>query len=234
MGRLRRLRWGGRVLVALAVGAALFAIATAVQADIPDGGVINSCYGKTNGGFLRVIDTSKGQKCAFNENPLSWNAAGVTGATGATGPTGPTGATGPTGPTGPTGASGVVADAGNANNDLTGVHFSATAPPTTIDSINITLPKAGDLLSAASVNVDSSINDPALVQCVLTLDNVLMSNNADSNLNPPTTAMFSVTGFAPSVPAGSHTIALKCQMQAGLLGQVFRAFDYAIHAWEGA
>jgi hypothetical protein len=58
MHRLRGLS-PGRRLVALAVGGAIFGIATAVQADIPDGGVINSCYGKTNGGFLRVIDASR-------------------------------------------------------------------------------------------------------------------------------------------------------------------------------
>jgi hypothetical protein len=98
MRRLRGLSRGRRLLVALVVGGAVFGIATAVYADIPDGGVINSCYGKTNGGFLRVIDTSKGQKCAFNENPLSWNAAGVTGASGATGATGPTGPPGAAAP----------------------------------------------------------------------------------------------------------------------------------------
>jgi hypothetical protein len=42
-----------------------------------------------------VIDKSAGEKCAFNESPLSWNAAGVTGAAGASGATGPTGPTGP-------------------------------------------------------------------------------------------------------------------------------------------
>ena len=38
MRRLRSLNRGGRLVVALAVGGAIFAIATAVQADIPDSG----------------------------------------------------------------------------------------------------------------------------------------------------------------------------------------------------
>jgi hypothetical protein len=108
MHRLRRLSRGGRVLVALAVAGGIFGIATAVQADIPDGGVIHGCYQKVNG-QLRVIDTSQGGACRPSENALSWNQTGPTGATGAKGTTGPTGATGPkgatgvTGPTGPTG-----------------------------------------------------------------------------------------------------------------------------------
>jgi collagen triple helix repeat protein len=127
MNRLKGLSRGGRLLVALAVGGVVFGIAAVVQADIPDSGVINACYGKLNGGSLRVIDSSRGQKCAFNESPLSWNAAGVTGtqgatgATGATGPTGPTGATGPSGPSGARGPSGPKGPTGATGPDfLTG------------------------------------------------------------------------------------------------------------------
>jgi hypothetical protein len=71
----------------------VFAIATAVYADIPDNGVIHGCYAKYNGA-LRVIDTDKvpdPQHCLSNEIPLDWNQVGPTGATGATGATGPTG-----------------------------------------------------------------------------------------------------------------------------------------------
>jgi len=46
MGRLRGLSHSGRLLLALAVGGAVFGIATAVRADIPDSGVIHGCYGK--------------------------------------------------------------------------------------------------------------------------------------------------------------------------------------------
>jgi hypothetical protein len=49
MHRLQGLSTGGRLLVAFAVGGAVFGIATAVQADIPDSGTVNSCYGKANG-----------------------------------------------------------------------------------------------------------------------------------------------------------------------------------------
>ena len=82
---------GGRILVALAVAGALFGIATAVQAAIPDSnGVIHGCYGKPGTpqkGELRVRDT--GELCRSYETPLNWNAAGVTGAKGLTGADGP-------------------------------------------------------------------------------------------------------------------------------------------------
>src|SRR5215471_11786254 len=89
MDRLRRLGRGGRLLFAVAVGGAVFGIASAVQADIPDAGVIHGCYGKPGTpqkGQLRVIDASKGEQCRFYENPLNWNQTGPTGATGPTGP----------------------------------------------------------------------------------------------------------------------------------------------------
>ena len=116
MHRLRSLSRGGRLLVALAVGGALFGIATAVQADIPDSGVIQGCY-KTVSGALRVIDTDKGGTCLPSETALNWNQTGPTGATGPRGPTGTTGPTGPSGPTGPTGATGPSdgAEAGTGN-----------------------------------------------------------------------------------------------------------------------
>jgi len=109
MHRLRGLSLGGRAVLALAVGAALFGVATAVQASIPDSnGMIHACSQKNNGS-LRVIDTSKGQKCSSNsENPLDWNAAGVTGSTGPAGQTGATGHTGPSGPSGPPGEAGTA------------------------------------------------------------------------------------------------------------------------------
>jgi hypothetical protein len=95
MHRFRTLGRGGKVLVALGVAAALFGVATAVQASIPDSsGVIHGCYQKING-QLRVIDTDKGQACLASELALSWS---QTGPTGATRPTGATGATGPPGP----------------------------------------------------------------------------------------------------------------------------------------
>ncbi len=115
MHRLRRLSRGGRVVLALVVGGALFGIATAVQADIPDAGVIHGCYQK-NVGNLRVIDTSQGDACRPSEKALSWNQTGPTGPkgeTGARGPTGPKGATGPAGPTGPKGATGPTGPKGS-------------------------------------------------------------------------------------------------------------------------
>lgn len=101
---MKRLRFGGRLVVAVAVGGVLFGIATAVQASIPDAnGVIHACFNTSVShgnptGVLRVIDTSKQGGCAAWEQPLNWSSKGPTGARGATGPVGPTGATGPIGP----------------------------------------------------------------------------------------------------------------------------------------
>jgi hypothetical protein len=113
MNRVRRLGGGGRVLVAVAVGAATFGITTAVQASIPDAsGVIHGCYNTSLAhgnptGALRVTDAAKPNgTCASWELPLNWNQAGLTGATGPTGAPGPTGARGATGSKGVTGSKG--------------------------------------------------------------------------------------------------------------------------------
>src|ERR1700726_4683440 len=100
----------------MGVAGAVFGIATAVQASIPDAsGVIHGCYNTSNAhgvpnGVLRVIDTAKvNGVCASWEAPLNWNQKGVTGAkgpTGSRGPTGPKGATGLKGATGAKGATG--------------------------------------------------------------------------------------------------------------------------------
>jgi hypothetical protein len=90
MHRFRGLSRGGRLLLALAVGGAIFGIASAVQADIPDSGVIHGCYGKSGTpykGNLRVRDASQGEQCRYYENPLDWNQTGPTGPTGPAGPT---------------------------------------------------------------------------------------------------------------------------------------------------
>jgi hypothetical protein len=74
----------------------VFGIASVVQADIPDNGVIHGCYGKpgtTYKGNLRVRDFDQGEQCRFYENPLDWNQTGPSGVTGPTGPTGPAGPT---------------------------------------------------------------------------------------------------------------------------------------------
>jgi len=75
---LKKLGLGGRVLVTLVIAGSVFGIATAVQADIPDGNVINGCYAKPGTpqkGQLRVRDASQGEQCRFYENPISWNSA---------------------------------------------------------------------------------------------------------------------------------------------------------------
>jgi hypothetical protein len=97
-----------RVLVAVAVVVGVGAIATVVQASIPDGnGVIHGCV--LPSGQLRVIDSSVTMACNGNETPLNWDQTGppgTQGPAGATGPQGPPGATGPQGPKGDSGAPG--------------------------------------------------------------------------------------------------------------------------------
>src|SRR5215831_8140115 len=112
MKRIRGLGRGGRPLIALAVGGVLFGIATAVQASIPDGsGLIHGCYAKPGTpqrGQLRVIDSSRGERCLSTENPLNWSQVGPPGSPGVTGATGATGPSGARGPTGPAGAAGLT------------------------------------------------------------------------------------------------------------------------------
>src|ERR1700687_2606573 len=67
---------------------ALLVGGTLAWASIPDSsGVINGCYAKSNGA-LRVIDTSRGQKCTTKETGLNWNQTGPPGLPGMNGVTG--------------------------------------------------------------------------------------------------------------------------------------------------
>jgi hypothetical protein len=124
-----------RVLVGACVVIAVGAIATVVQASIPDGtGLIHGCYSAngaeaTNGAQLNIID-SPGASCAKGQTAVSWSQTGLTGpqgpqglqgpkgdtgATGAQGPQGPQGDTGATGPQGPQGAAGPTGPQGPAD-----------------------------------------------------------------------------------------------------------------------
>jgi hypothetical protein len=79
MSTFRDLGRGGRFLLALAVGGALFGVSAAVQADIPDGTSIQGCYANRDGS-LRVIDASAGQTCdTKKESPITWNQVGPAG-----------------------------------------------------------------------------------------------------------------------------------------------------------
>jgi len=110
MRRLGRFREGRRFLVALAVGAAAFGIASGVQASIPGASqVIHGCYSargakSTGGTTLNIVDSTK--SCGRKLRLVAWNQKGPRGDRGATGPIGQKGARGATGPTGPAGISG--------------------------------------------------------------------------------------------------------------------------------
>jgi hypothetical protein len=111
MRDLERLGRGGRLLLALAVGGAVFGIATAVQASIPGAhSVIHGCYSApgakaTGGTTLNILNNAKAT-CGKRMRPIAWDQEGVKGAKGETGTIGPKGAKGASGPTGPAGISG--------------------------------------------------------------------------------------------------------------------------------
>jgi hypothetical protein len=104
---------GRNAVVALAAAGAAFAVASAVDASIPDAaGVIHACRITQPSlgplGALRVVDTAAGQTCRLGEVALTWSQTGPTGGRGPTGAHGPTGARGATGSRGPTGAKGAT------------------------------------------------------------------------------------------------------------------------------
>lgn len=90
MPRFRGLSRGGRLVLALAVSGAVFGIASAVQASIPDAsGVIHGCYNPnganaTNGTTLNIIDSANAS-CGKNMQPIAWNQRGPTGRSGISG-----------------------------------------------------------------------------------------------------------------------------------------------------
>jgi hypothetical protein len=159
-------------VLALVVGGAVFGIATAVQASIPDGsGVIHGCYGKPGTpqkGQLRVINTGIGEVCRYYENPLDWNQTGPTGptgprgATGPTGPKGPTGARGPTGPKGSTGPTG-PSNATSAKANLVSIGTTATTVAT------LALPAGSYVLNAKLyIRAQSAGDFSYLANCTFT------------------------------------------------------------------
>jgi hypothetical protein len=141
-----------RLVLVLAVAGALFGVATAVEAAIPDGGgVIHGCYAKTSkgqqpAGSLRVIDT--GQTCQSNEAGLKWSQTGPKGATGLQGTAGQPGAKGATGPKGTTG------DQGPAGSSVAYAKYSGHFEISTgVDVVTVTVPPGRYTLSAT---VDAS------------------------------------------------------------------------------
>jgi hypothetical protein len=101
-----------RLLVGACVVVAVGAIATVVQASIPDGNTIHGCY--DSGGNLKVVSAPP---CPSKYTALDWSQTGSAGAQGPTGPTGATGLKGDTGGTGATGATGPTGATGTAGAD---------------------------------------------------------------------------------------------------------------------
>jgi hypothetical protein len=158
---------GGRLLFALAVGGVLFGIVSAVQASIPDNGVIHGCYQK-NAGNLRVVDPRSGS-CRASEVALDWNQLGPMGATGPSGPSGPSGQTGPSGAAGPSGPSGPSGPPGPSLGSLSKLvvlhdddagHAAGWDPDGSTANFTITEPSETDN-SLVSVTVNSGAEDSA-------------------------------------------------------------------------
>jgi hypothetical protein len=82
--RVKSVGRGGRLIMALVAGAAVFGVVSAVQAAIPDSnGVVHGCYFPVGTGkvdkmtYLRVIDTDKGQHCGTGENSVDLVGSGT-------------------------------------------------------------------------------------------------------------------------------------------------------------
>jgi hypothetical protein len=179
----------GQVLVALAVVGVGFGITSAVQADIPDSGVIHGCYGKPGTpqkGQLRVRDFDQGEQCRFYENTLDWNA---------TGPTGPTGATGPTGPTGPRGPSDSWYAESGGNVNMTGF------TPVTVASV--TLPAGNFVVTGSGWAADNGGGN-SVVRCSV---RGFIDFNEDSVLN--------VGPFGTLADEESYSFSINVALPAG-------------------
>ena len=198
MRRLGRLGVAARLLLALGVAGAVFGIASAVQASIPDAsGVIHGCYfkfpnGEIRQGALRAVDTGAGQHCRSDETVLNWNAVG---------PTGTRGATGPTGPVGPSFGDGTYVDTANAtgcaDNELATLNVTVTKPsriygsgsgyfvPATLantTSLDVQLRDAGDTTTLADTGSTFQLaGAPANGAAVIVDSNVLLTAPSHSS-----------------------------------------------------
>jgi hypothetical protein len=183
--------------VALAVGAGGFAIASAVQADIPDAGVIHSCFSKTTLA-LHVIDSDLGQHCnPATEVALNWNQTGPTGATGGTGATGATGVTGATGATGVTGATGP-------STLLTNYAFSQSFGPVVLtDVATLTLPTGSYSLSGT---IDSVAPNVATTYDEINCDLTKSGGTATLHHGTSSTVLHDIGDFATLPIAGDITV----------------------------
>jgi hypothetical protein len=198
-GGVRRFKLGRRWLAATCVGVATFAVATAVEASIPDGsGTIHACYSKASNsalrpGTLRVIDTGLGQSCRADEVGLDWNRRGVTG---------PTGTRGPTGPTGRDGSS----HAYEASNPFVPIPTGPAVPVTTVTSLalppgNYDVTATGDVTS----HVVSENGPDEDVDCSLDPNQFSFQQIA---VTSSTTTPYAVNGLI-SLPEGG-TVDLDC------------------------
>lgn len=201
MHRFRGLGRGGPVLLALAVAGALFGLATAVQAAIPDSQlVIHGCYAKSNGA-LRVIDTGANQTCDPRKEgpPLNWNQKGVTGATGRIGPTGADGTNGMDGATGPTGARGPTGPTTAGRYRDPGGIVDIGGGPTTVASVKLP-PGRWALFTRGNVTLfDGRTTGGSAVtaglSCHVVFDSVLLSTASGTVL----------TGGDPQIYTGLNT-----------------------------
>jgi hypothetical protein len=224
-GNMFRFR-GGRALLALAVGAGVFGIATAVQASIPDAqGVIHGCYSTSLAhgsptGALRVIDTAKlNGNCASWETALNWNQTGPRGPTGARGPTGPKGATGAKGPTGAKGATG-PSEAVSATASVGTPPSSPTAQGGITAASTFTTTVAGKLQLSKPIDAYLACANNVGVWWWITLDGAVVPSSFTHTQAGTSFISQTLVGVtASSVAAGTHTMDINTMCDTGAWSQ---------------
>jgi hypothetical protein len=172
----------------------VFAVATAVQASIPDAsGVIHGCYSAngsngTNGTPLNIIDSAS--SCSKGQTAISWNQRGITGPTGSKGDRGIQGVPGATGPTGSRGPTGPQ---GGTTSFITTVPVGGT---TVLDTLSNGLKVSG---SCETITVDNKTVGPIANLAVATTGSITVdghtgpaplqmsgTGNSDFGGGPPT------------------------------------------------
>ena len=211
------------VLVGGLVAVALAAVGVGYAA-IPNGNTIDGCYGKV-GGILRVIDTSKNQKCSnLLEVPISWNQTGAQGAKGDKGDpgiNGTDGAPGAPGAPGVPGAPGAPGPAGVSTATFA-ISGSVDLPDTTLTEVVSKTVPAGSWAVVATADVSPGIGnfggDRILSShCELHNGAGFIGGTTDRRVLPggdQVDVSLSMNGGA-QVPTGGGDVSLWCSAQLG-------------------
>ena len=211
MRSARRLNHDGRLLFALVVGGAVFGIATAVQADIPNNGVIDGCYGKPGTpykGQLRVRDADQGEQCRYDENQLDWNQRGVRARQDRPARPDRVARLDPSKQSPPSGPGSVQPPASLTNQF--NAASSTESPFTTMVSGKLHLTKAFDAY------LDCSSGSALVVWWWIALDGTPVRSSLNPTAPGPPGVPITITGVTDSVvPAGSHNMRIEAMGDTG-------------------